>query len=221
MKIKEAYIELLDKCNKLSSNANTKLEVHVAIRAINEAQRYWYDIRLKKSESDLTVQRELQHLIKTKTLNLDTEQKDYNVYTLPSDYYHINQLKVLAKKSNCEHYLDTFFTENANTQELFLNEQFTPDFEWQQTIASIKNDLILIYKKDFDITVELDYFKKLRQVDMKSNYVHIDGTASTDIDLEFEGSSADEILNIAAMLITGNTSNSAYQIHMNNIKMFE
>jgi hypothetical protein len=221
MNIKECYISLLDKCNKLSTNTNTKIEYHVAVRAINEAQSYWYDIRLKKVENDTTIQRELYHLLRTQKLNINNSFKEYNTYTLPENYYHISQVKAIGKSNSCELPLDVFLTENTNINELYLNDQFAPSLEWQQTLATFREQDLIVYHNNFKLDIEIDYYKKLSKVDIKSNYIHIDGTESSDIDLEFEGSSAYEILNLAAMLITGNVSDPSYQVHLNSIKNFE
>ena len=220
MKIKEAYQILTDKLNKSSTNFGQMIEYHVAVRAINEAQSYWYDTRLKVAESNLNIQRELQSFIKQAILNKVEITNHYIAYELPDDYYLINQIIVTAYKKNCILQLDTFFTENANSEELFLNADFTPDFEWQQTLATIKNNHLIVFKKDFEIDVKVDYFKQLRGVDIASDYIHLNNEASVDIDLEFEGSNAYEILTIAAQIISGNNSDPVYQIHNNTIKEF-
>jgi hypothetical protein len=221
MKAQEVYIALTDKCNKLTSNSNNLIEPHVAVRAINEALYYWYDIRLKQAEKDLTVQREISKFIKTESL-IETEINEiYNLYNLPTDFYHINQLRVLGTKDNCTQYLDAFFVANNNSQELYMNDGFTPDFEWQQTLATLKGSNLVIYKKDFSIKVELDYYKKFLVFDIGSGYKHLNGNLSQDVDLELDNSDAFEVINIAALIITGNLTDPQYQVHGNNIKQFD
>ena len=221
MNPQEVYNILLDKVNKLSSNGNSLLYPHIAARTINEAVYYWYDRRLREAEKDLTVQREVSPFIVSTNLIVSEINDIYNSYILPDDFYLMNQLRVLGSNGSCSHYLDTLFIENNNIQEYYLNDLYTPDFGWQQTLASLKGGNLIVYKKDFGLSVEIDYYRTILPFDIKSDYVHIDGTPSRDLELEFSNSNAYEIINLAAMLITGNLTDPQYQVHMNNIKQFE
>ena len=220
MDIREVYEILVEKCNKLGTNSGQLIKYHTAIRAINEAQTYWYDMRLKKAEIDTTVQRELQSLLQSADLASTEITSIFNTYQLPDDYYHPNQIIVTATKEDCHLIMDTFLTENFNSIEYYLNDAFSPDFEWQQTLATIKGNNLVVYKKDFSLSVSIDYFKALNNVDIASDYVHLDGSTSVNKDLQFDGSNAYEIITIAAMLITGSSTDPTYQVHMNNLKEF-
>lgn len=221
MKSQEVYIALLDKCNKLSSNSNNSIETHVAVRAINEAQYYWYDERLKLAEKNLTIQREISKFIIPKKLEVIDKTDIYYLYNLPEDYYHMNQLRVIGSKNKCQHLLDTYLVENNNSIEYYLNDMYAPDFEWQQTLATLYNNKLKVFIKDFKIDTTLDYYRNLKTFDIESGYKHIDGTLSINSDLEFDNSDAFEIINIAASLITGNLSDPQYQVHITNSKRFE
>jgi hypothetical protein len=215
MDIREAYEILVDKVNKLGTNTNAMIPYHVAMRVINEAQTYWYDIRLKKSQVDSTIERELQKFIKTKSLKKSGVDKTFITYTLPDDYYQINNISVLATRSKCELPLDTFLVENANTSDYYLDDNLSPDFSYQQTFAALRDNKIDIYKKDFEIEVSIDYYKKLSIVDIKSDYTHTDGSTSKNVDLEMNGSDAYEVLTIAAQIITGNYQDPGFTVHSN------
>lgn len=220
MNIREAFEIIVEKCNRLGTNSGELLKTHTVIRAINEAQNYWYDIRLKKAEMDITVQRELQSLLYSSKLISNSIESTFNTYILPDDYYHPNQIIVTATRGDCVLVMDTFLTENFNSTELYLNDAFSPDFEWQQTLATFKGNTLVVYKKDFDLSVSIDYYSKLIDVDINSGYVHVDGSPSKDVDLQFDGSNAYEILTLASMLITGNNADPTYQAHINTLKEF-
>lgn len=213
MKIKEAYLILLDKLNALGTNYSQKIVPHVAMRSMNEAIGYWYDDRLRLVEGNETLQRELQSLIRTEKLKISEFADMYNAYLLPEDFYSISKVNLKASNDCCEANLVSFLKENKNIELLYANGLSTPDFEFEQTFHTLKTGQIFIYKKDFKILeVNLDYYKTIPEVDMATNYSHFDGTASKDVDLIFDGSSAYEIIEITAKLLAGNLQDPRYQV---------
>lgn len=213
MKIQEAYLILLDKLNALGTNYSQKIVPHVAMRSMNEAIGYWYDDRLRLVEANETIQRELQSLIKTKRVGLSEFSERYNAYLLPNDFYSISKVSLKASNDCCEANLVSTLKENKNIEILYTNGLSTPDFEFEQTFHTLKTGQIFVYKKDFRILeVNLDYYKKIPEVDMATNYLHFDGTPSKDIDLILEGSSAYEIIEITAKLLAGNLQDPRYQV---------
>ena len=217
MQLREAYVYLLDKVNKLNTNFGKSLDIAAACRAINEAQTYWYDLRLKSMELDKNIQRELQSLLRTQVLEVSDINDRYTKFYLPKDYYTSSKLQIQGKssKGDCSLFLDGFLTENSNTEQLYINDVTSPDLSWQQTFYTFNNNSIVVYKKNFEVSVVLDYYKQLSKVEVRDTE-----DASRDINLDLDGSSAYEILNIAAAIITGNTQDPTYQVHLNNAKNF-
>ena len=208
MNIKLAYLYLTDKLNKLSSNFNQNLAYHVAVRAINEAQYYWLDERLKAEEVNKTVQRELQFLLQKVEPSLFAEESKFNEYSLPQDYYHPSLLDITVSLDGCELSVDNDFIENANVSTYLQDEMTRPDYAWEQIFSTFRDNKLAVYKDTtpgYEITkIVLHYYRRPVIVDMASGHVNVDGTLSQDIDLEFAESASYEILDIAAKILAGN-----------------
>ena len=204
MLIKDVHLAIKQKLNKLSTNYGQEVTALAINSAINQAQYHWLDIRLKQEELNDTIQRELQHLIQTKPLDFKIVSKDlfyeYSV-ELPEDYYHYSNLKV--KISDCIH-LYSFLVENSNINSYLSNDSTRPDNDWEQSLITFKDNKLYLYTESAIESATLDYYKKPAKVDLKTQYKHLDGSPTQDVDLEFEDSSAYEIIDLATLLLAGN-----------------
>jgi len=180
----------------------------VAVRAINEAQYYWLDERLKLEEMNKTVQRELQFLIEKEEPLLFESTTNYNEYHLPDNYYHPSLLEIEANLDGCLVGIENDFIENANVSVYLHDEMTRPDYAWEQTFSTFRNNKLAVYKDTtpgYDISkIVFHYYRRPVLVDMASSHVNVDGVLSTDIDLEFSESASYEILDIAAKILAGN-----------------
>ena len=208
MNIKTAYLYLVDKLNKLSSNFSQNLPYQVAARAINEAQYYWLDERLKTEEINKTVQRETQFLVVPSIPLVDSETDSYIEYKLPDDYYHYSMLDVVAINGSCKFTLNVNLIENSNVSTYLQDEMTKPDYDWEQSFCTVRHGKLAFYKDqtpNYGIdSLVLFYYRKPKLVDIASGHLNETGLLSTDVDLEFSESSSYEILNIAAKILAGN-----------------
>jgi hypothetical protein len=213
MDIQVAYLYLTDKLNKLSTNFNQNLPPHVAVRAINEAQYYWLDERLKVEEMNKTIQRELQFLLVKQEPVLFADDPLYTEYTLPANYYHPSLLDVTVRTPDCTFNVENDFIENANVNTFLADEMTKPDYKWEQIFSTFRDNKLAIYKDttpDYTIDkVVFHYYRKPAQVDIASGHKNVDGLFAVDVDLEFPESSCYEILDIAAKIIAGSTNDQA------------
>jgi hypothetical protein len=203
MKPHECILILKDKLNKLNTNFSADLQHHTAVRVINESISYWYDERLRLEDATKVRQREIQHLIKSEILSVIENTVLYNAYNLPFDFLQVSLINTEVSNA-CSLNLVTFLIENSNVG-IYLNDEMSkPDYDWEQTFATLRNNKLVIYKDTLEnLIVTLHYYKKVNKFDIVG-YTHLDNTLSTNVDLEFEGSSAYEILDIAAKIIAGN-----------------
>lgn len=208
MNIKLCYLYLTDKLNKLSSNYSQYLNTPAVVRAINEAQYYWMDERLKIEESTKTVQRELQFLIVQYSPELISSQPLYNEYKLADNYYHPSLLEISVRTPNCTFFVENDFIENANISTYLQDEMTKPDYDWEQIFSTIRSDKLVVYKDtkpNYDIdNIVFYYYRRPNLVDIATGHKGLDGNLTKDIDLEFSESASYEILDIAAKIIAGN-----------------
>ncbi len=201
MLITEVYSIILDKMNNLGSNFNQSVSANKAMVALDQAQYFWYDERLKVQEITKTVQRELQSFLVTKEVSGDVK-KGYITVELPDNYYHHSL--VLLKPISCNNIFPSTLKEQSNIGVLLQTDTTKPSLLWEQsfcTIASNKLDIYLDFTPEW---IKFSYYKKLTKPDLQTDYKHLDGNKTTNVDLEMENSSLFEIIEIACLILSGN-----------------
>lgn len=201
MLITEVYSIILDKMNNLGSNFNQSISANKAMVALDQAQYFWYDERLKVQEITKTVQRELQSFLVTKEVSGDVK-KGYITVELPDNYYHHSL--VLLKPISCNNIFPSTLKEQSNIGVLLQTDTTKPSLLWEQsfcTIASNKLDIYLDFTPEW---IKFSYYKKLTKPDLQTDYKHLDGNKTTNVDLEMENSSLFEIIEIACLILSGN-----------------
>lgn len=201
MLITEVYSIILDKMNNLGSNFNQSISANKAMVALNQAQYFWYDERLKVQEITKTVQRELQSFLVTKEVIGDVK-KGYITIELPDNYYHHSL--VLLKPISCNNIFPSTLKEQSNIGVLLQTDTTKPSLLWEQsfcTIAANKLDIYLDFTPEW---IKFSYYKKLTKPDLQTDYKHLDGNKTTNVDLEMENSSLFEIIEIACLILSGN-----------------
>jgi len=119
---------------------------------------------------------------------------------------------VLADKGNCKgRKLDIGnFIKHADLIVYLSSPHHWPDFKYEETFASVSSGKFFVYsdKKD-SFTINDLYISYLRYpVDMDiSGYVHLDGSASSDVDCELESYLENELLDLAVEEIADATAN--------------
>jgi len=187
--------------NNLGSNFNQSISANKAMVALNQAQYFWYDERLKVQEITKTVQRELQSFLVTKEVIGDVK-KGYITIELPDNYYHHSL--VLLKPISCNNIFPSTLKEQSNIGVLLQTDTTKPSLLWEQsfcTIAANKLDIYLDFTPEW---IKFSYYKKLTKPDLQTDYKHLDGNKTTNVDLEMENSSLFEIIEIACLILSGN-----------------
>ncbi len=201
MSIEEIYSLILDKMNQLGTNFSQEVTAFKAMAALDQAQNYWYDERLRLQELTRTIQRELQHLIITEPVSGDSTG-DVIAVTLPKEYYHFSL--VMLKPTACTSTFDSVLIEHANVGSFLRTDTTRPSLMWEQSFCTVGSNRLMIYV-DFPVEgIELSYYRKLIKPDIATDYKHLDGRATQNITLDFEGSSLYEIIEIACLILSGN-----------------
>lgn len=125
---------------------------------------------------------------------------------LPIDLY------VLATKGNCkDRILDVIeIVKHGDLQSKLKSPHYQPNFEYQETLATISGNNIFIYsdpKNSFILTsLSISYLRNPKYIDI-AGYIHLDGTPSITTDCELESYLEDELLNLAVEELAMNTGN--------------
>lgn len=212
------------KLNKLGTNRGQFIPVEDKLLALNEAQ-----MRLIKKKVNLnnlyrlgfdsfkSRYQDLQNLVvdyeqvtPTKTLSsLNTYIFDIsqlkNKYYLPVDMY------VLADKGSCKNHIIYIprITKHGDITTLLNNPHYTPSFSYQEALASISGDNVIIYTGgDFEVkNVMFSYIRYPKVID-REGYEHLDGSMSANQDCELPEYLQDELLELAIMELGYNTDNN-------------
>ena len=220
---------LLDIDNKLNDNSNLVNQFipnEVKITFLNNAQdklilkklglnnnyKLGLDAFAKRYEDLQVLVVPYTKFIVSKTLDdvFNSYQSDTNTLTeklfIPIDSY------VLATKDGCENRIlqVTEIVKHGDLQLKLNSPHFTPSFEYQETLATMTNDLFYTYpdkENSFTITsLYLTYLRYPAKIDI-AGYVNLDGSPSANSNCELESYLKNELVDIAVedlAMATGN-----------------
>lgn len=214
MKPIEVYKKILLKVNKNDSNSNINVPKSEVVLIFNEEKRGWLDDKVKNKQSSDYIE-DLEFLLE---LNVKLEKKSSSKFkeefTLPSNFFRRASSYSLASKGKCKNVVVyNWFTKPKDINVLLQNDNQNPSFEYQETLVVLNNNLLSVYKDDFNIDeVYLDYYREPKDLDIKG-YTHIDGTLSEDIEVDLDNFNTEEIINRTATELLRNYE-SAEQTQM-------
>lgn len=214
MKIEEAYIRFVDIVNRNMTNNNVNVDKIRFIFLFNSASiKYLSWILEKRNEDD--IRQAAPFLILDSELKNLEKQTGFNKYKLPKDYFDLANVNVFATKGNCVNQrLFTFEAKSENTEELLSDENNKPSFEYRETFYLTASNNLVVYKDNFDIeSVVLSYYRFPKKVDIEG-YFKENGSASVNIDPEFNDRAIEKILLIMAKDFTAtNGDTTGFQIN--------
>lgn len=129
-----------------------------------------------------------------------------NKLFVPIDMY------VTANRNNCKNrILNVIDLVRHGDLQLKMNSpHYTPNFEYQETLATMSGNNIFIYpdkKNSFIINdLYISYLRYPKQMDV-AGYIHLDGSLSANIDCELDAYLENELLDIAVEELAMNTGN--------------
>lgn len=203
MDIRRVYTEFVFRMNKLGTNANQNISYAQFIYLINKAQDHWIEQRIKVKEQNQVRQDELQQLLKTVKPAL-SKRGDYYYFKIPKDYYHYNRL--FSKVTNCKSKVYGRFVEEGNLNMLLQDSMQRPSSAWEEVLVTLHGNEVRVYVYNFGIDdLEFSYYRCPVETDI-SGYLKYDGTNSTNINLEFDKVHAQEIIDLAVQIASGDVA---------------
>lgn len=221
-------LNLLDtKCNRLANLRGQFIPNETKIKVLNIAQdklvlkkvnlnnnyQLGQDSFGKRYEDLQVLQVPYEKLTLTKVINDPLDS--YSVSTDALQYTMIVAVNgyVMADKGNCKgRKLDIIsFMKHGDVRLLLKSPHFSPNFAYQETLASMSSDSIRVYSDEtnsFELKeLYLSYLRQPQRMDIVG-YVHLDGTASTTVDCELEYYLENELVDLAVEEIADATANT-------------
>ena len=129
---------------------------------------------------------------------------------LKNNWFFFIGLTAICTKGECKDrpLAITKLIEHADLQTMMNNTNYSPSFEYQETIALLSNNEIFIYTDgSFEITkVYITYLKYPKKIDLEG-YIDLEGNPSITQDSELDEFLEDELLDLIQLDLAINTEN--------------
>jgi hypothetical protein len=194
----EIYKKFLLKVNKNDTNGNIKVPKSQFVLIFNEEKRKYLQKALDVKESSIGIEDLEELLVVDKPLDkVDTYTLKVD-FKLPENYLKSVSSYVIASKGSCNGVvLYNWFVKPKDINVLLQNYNQRPSFEYQETLMTINNSLMSVYKTDFNIDeVYYTYYREPKDLDIEG-YTHIDGTPSTNVYTDFADINIEAVIDCA------------------------
>ena len=156
---------------------------------------------------------DLQILLTTQPLT-GSNQTDYFLGTnFPTNYLEYKRVDADATNDCCKDVprsMTVYLSEVANIDLIMRDPLKRPDFEWGETFCTLSNNMIKIYKRDFDvINPRLSFYRKPRNIQIitcADPYTNAISTA--DVESEFKDDIIEVIIDEAVSIIAGDINDA-------------
>ena len=212
-------LKLKQRLNKLSSNDYDNIENWQIIEAFNKAQVEWvrrmlHGNNLYKEGDELSKRRidDLQILLTELKLVGTSNGKYFETTNFPpTGYLEYKRLSTNAYSECCQdpRSMTVYLVEEANIS-LYLRDPLKrPDFDWSETIATLINNKVRIYVRDFNLSDPvLTYYREPVKIQFNGVLNPYTGLiSSADVTCEFKDDITEVILDDTAAIIAGDIEN--------------
>lgn len=140
--------------------------------------------------------------------------------TLTKDYMFPLEMFVLCTKGNCNNrtLAITKIIRHGDLSTMLFNRNYSPSFEYQETLATISDNKVNIYTDStFTInTLNISYIRYPQRIDI-AGYFTFDGSPSITQDSELADYLQDELLDLATLELAMETENNP-QVQYSDIR---
>lgn len=206
-------IKIKQRLNKLDSQDYDNIECWQVVEAFNKAQVEWarrqlHGINVVKEGDEESTRRidDLQVLLNTQPLSVTDQQVLYSG-NVPDNYLQWKRVDTYAQKDCCDkRRMVVYLAEEANVNQLLRDVAKRPSFEWGETFATLKNNLINIYtNNDFEVeSAQLTYYRQPVKIQIQGCVDPYTGVQSTtNVQCEFKDDIIEVIIDEAASILAG------------------
>lgn len=206
MKAETIYQKLLEKSNKNFTNGTIALDRARGVYLFNEEQNKFVEWTLKKRNN--TSIEDIQILLTTQALKIKESGSNYTTFSLPDNYFSFANIEVTASCGNCTAVkLLPIQTKTENLHELIFDEDNKPSIKYRETLYTIEDNSIKVYKDDFNIdSLKLKFYRYPKQYNV-AGFITEENTNSFDSDPEFDDKIIDRIISMCATSFDINNEN--------------
>ena len=206
-------IKIKQRLNKLDSQDYDNIECWQIVEAFNKAQVEWarrqlHGINVVKEGDEESTRRidDLQVLLNTQPLSVTDQQVLYSG-NVPDNYLQWKRVDTYAQKDCCDkRRMVVYLAEEANVNQLLRDVAKRPSFEWGETFATLKNNLINIYtNNDFEVeSAQLTYYRQPVKIQIQGCVDPYTGVQSTtNVQCEFKDDIIEVIIDEAVSILAG------------------
>lgn len=199
------YQKILDKTNKNLNNGSIAMDRERAVVIFNEEMNKFVEWSLQKRNTyDI---HDIQILLNTKKLELKEETIEFSSFKLPEKFFAFSNVNIKASSNGCTDNLLPVEIKSENIQEVLFDEYNEPSFEFRETPYTIRDNSIVVFKKDFKVEdVQAIYYRYPRQFNIEG-YIDEKNQASFNSEPEFDDRIVDRIISMVATSFDINNEN--------------
>lgn len=219
-------LKIKQRLNKLDSQDFDNFECWQIVEAFNKGQVEWVrrqiqGINVTKTGDEQTRMRisDLQALLKTESLTMDSMDTYSQSQLIPSDFMYFKRVNVHAHKDCCETKNDMsviYLAEEENIPILLGDDLKKPSFEWGETFCTFVGNRLRVYTgNDFEvISSEMMYYRFPVKVQLAGCVDPYTLQASAvDVECEFKDDIAEILIDEAVQILAGDIESiTQYQI---------
>lgn len=199
MTTEELYYEFHLLVNKNNSQQNINVDKPHFVQMFNrEYDRWLYEV-LNTKNKDNSINDIQELLLSNVELKVSEIKDEFVIYNLPNNFFNYSECKLLASKGNISNKLIYVYNIHPKEINVYIQDEFSkPSFEWEETIATIADNKLQVYKTDFNINkCYLSYYKASENIDLEG-YKKLDGSMSKNIDINLSSIYQRQILDRVA-----------------------
>ena len=214
-------IKFRQRLNKIASDDYDNIECWQVVEAFNKAQIEWCRRNLHGNnmfkEGDENSTRRIDDLqVLLTTLPITTaDMGNHDVSTNFPDnetYLEFKRVSLEATSKCCDEprSMTCYLTEEANIDLILRDPLKNPDFEWGETVCTMANNTVKIYKKDFNIiNPTLMYYRQPLRIEISGCIDPYTGnTSAADIECEFKDDLIEVFIDEAVAIIAGDIADA-------------
>jgi hypothetical protein len=219
-------LKIKQRLNKLDSQDYDNFECWQIVEAFNKGQVEWVrrqiqGVNITKTGDEQTRMRisDLQILLKTESLVMDTMDTYSQSQIIPSDFMYFKRVNVHAHKDCCETKNDMsviYLAEEENIPLLLGDDLKKPSFEWGETFCTFVGNRLRVYTgNDFEIkNAEMMYYRFPVNIQLAGCVdPYTLQTSGADVECEFKDDIAEILIDEAVQILAGDIESiTQYQI---------
>lgn len=201
MNVNEIYKSYLIKINTNDTNKNIKVNEGVFVKVFNEQSKVWLQNEIKEDSSDFSKNRVSDLLVFDSSLKINKLTTNYTEFVLPEDYFDYTSSYSIADKGECKNrVLLNWDFKVKNRNSLFQNSNFSPSFDYEETLVNISRNNLLVFVDGFSVTATyLTYYSTPVEIEI-AGYIKENGETTTkNIGTNLSDTFINEIINMSVI----------------------